>query len=153
MYYLSRMKETHLKGIYITEDGVVWSKRRAKHRILKPSMINGYCVIYGKAVHRMVAEAYIPNPDNKRTVNHKDCNKLNNNLSNLEWMTDKENINHAWDNDMYTGLRKLTKKDIDTIKYLKNECGWYQSDIAKHFNITQPHVSGILNNKYARELE
>lgn len=47
-------------------------------------------------VHRAVAKAFLPNPYNKKTVNHKDMDRLNNNISNLEWATHKENIQHAW---------------------------------------------------------
>lgn len=46
-------------------------------------------------VHTIVANTFIPNPDNKRTVNHIDGNKLNNNVSNLEWATYSENLKHA----------------------------------------------------------
>ena len=53
-------------------------------------------------VHRLVALTFIPNPDKLETVNHKDGNKKNNAVTNLEWMTRLDNVRHAWD----TGLAK-----------------------------------------------
>ena len=58
-------------------------------------------VKYSFKVHRMVAQAFIPNPDNLPQVNHKDGNKLNNSVDNLEWVSNRDNAHHAIANGLW----------------------------------------------------
>lgn len=92
------ISETDLDGKYfISNYGRVISLCRKEPIELKQFVCgSGYLYVsIGKhdyRVNRLVARAFIPNPDNKRIVHHKDANRKNNHCSNLEWATDKENI-------------------------------------------------------------
>lgn len=58
-------------------------------------------------VHRLVAITFIPNPDNKDQVNHKDGNKRNNSTDNLEWVTNEENMHHSRENGLHEGHKRF----------------------------------------------
>jgi len=149
----------------ITSSGKIWSLK--SNNFLKPNIVrsgykmvrlyrNGWAKDY--LVHRIVAEVYCNNPDNKRVVNHKDGNKLNNYFLNLEWNTDSENQLHA----IRTGLKKirygsrhpnskLSEQNIEDIKTL------YKSNltlkqIAKQFNVHLGTISKIINNQSWRTI-
>ena len=86
---------------FITENGEVWSAKR--NIFLTPHNDRGYLTVnlsnngirQIKKIHRLVAEAFIPNPNNYPQINHKDENKLNNNVDNLEWCTQKYNCQYG----------------------------------------------------------
>lgn len=93
-------------------------------------------------VHRIVCETFIPNPDNKPYVNHKDCNKSNNCADNLEWVFPKENCEHAVANFLYSNqlpkeIGLMIEDDIEknpNIKYrdLINKYHYSQRSIEKY---------------------
>lgn len=87
-------------------------------------------------VHRLVAEAFIPNPHNYETVNHKDFNPLNNNASNLEWMTLKDNNDYSTN----AGRRNRLLKDNMLEICLLYQNGVSGDEIADMFNVSKSTV-------------
>lgn len=145
---------------HVTESGDVLSLWFNKCKSLKQNKSHcGYLLVCLNAnkrqtlsVHRLVAKAYIPNPDNKPEVNHIDGNKLNNHYTNLEWCTRKENVIHSFTNGLNSGKKgtdnprnKLSINDIIKIKSLLGTIK--QTDIANLFGVHQTLISAINTGK------
>lgn len=135
-----------------------------KDKKLKPCIRNGYLSyslnLEGKTkyyyLHRLIAQNFIPNPDNLPCVNHKDGDKLNNNIDNLEWCSYSQNNKHAFEHNLKqpTILKhekhwnaKLTEEDVEWIRqhYIKNSCEYGQGALARKFNTSRPNIYDIIN--------
>lgn len=153
----------------ITEKGEVWNYKDDKFQVLRGSGFIGkklrhkrkyktvalwrvgkrYTYCY---VHRLVAQAFLPNPLNLPMVNHKDGNPENNTVENLEWCTHKENIKHAFENGLTTrgaknAQTKLNREQVLEIRKRYSEGGVSQNKLAEEYGIAQTNVSLIVNRK------
>lgn len=129
-------------------------------KILKYSLRSGYalvCLLRNGikktfSVHRIIAIAFIPNPENKKEVNHKDMNRINNIVENLEWMTGLENIRHGFLNNpnriiakgSYHKMSKLNEKDVIRLRELKKKKVRI-GDLEKMFGIKKFQINAICN--------
>jgi len=107
-------------------------------------------------IHRLVALAFVPNPENKPTVNHIDGCKINNFVENLEWCSQKENVHHAWSSGLSkptrleglkNGRSKLTEDQVLEIRRLYKTGDYYQKALAKMFDVTRVNIGRIINRK------
>ncbi|KEF40157.1 NUMOD4 motif/HNH endonuclease [Schinkia azotoformans MEV2011] len=146
-------------------DKVDYLGRKYKSRIMKPQKNNKgyYQVIFTKDrkikshyVHRLVALAFLPNSDRKFQVNHIDGKKQNNSVENLEWVTQEENIQHAYDTGLNcasnrakgerSGKAKLTKNQVIEI-YTRVHKGESGPILANEFGVTRYTISDIKRGK------
>lgn len=136
-------------------------KRLVKSKILKPQLQNnGYLstTLYKElkpktlSIHRLVAEAFIPNPENKKTVNHIDGNKLNNHLENLEWNTHKENHIHSKVNKLKAtgsrvGTSLLTEEQVLEIRTYNTSIRGVTNELAKKYGVSRGCIQDIIYRK------
>ena len=149
------------KDYYLDENGNLYScKRGWNKKKLSPSIdyrAGGYYRLkiimdsgdkVSMFIHRLVALTYLPNPENKEEVNHIDGNKLNNKLSNLEWVTKKENMLHAHklklrDNTGEGNPRKILSEQEAIDIYNKCYEGARVCDLAEEYDVSRPTISDI----------
>lgn len=106
-----------------------------------------------KTVHRLVGIAFILNPENKPCINHKDFNKLNNHIDNLEWCTYKENTRHMIENGRMDcsnapkgerhGMSKLTEVEVREIRYYRKNKLKKTSELSKIYNVSCTTIRDI----------
>jgi len=107
---------------------------------------------FAKRINRLVAIAFIPNPENKPEVNHIDCNKINNYYKNLEWCTHIEHELHSVLNKLHPSgenhpLHRLTNLQVNKIRKLYAEGNLSHRDLAKKFNVRHTTIGEITRNE------
>ena len=114
-----------------------------------------FVTIKGKQIpiHRIVAENFIENKYNKPFVNHKDGNKMNNSVDNLEWVTQQENIQHSYKNKLQpskvkTYKGKFTDEQRQQIKDEYNNTDISRRQLALKYNVSHTCICDIINDKY-----
>lgn len=123
-----------------------------KDGYFRTSLVSDDGITKNKIIHRLVAEAFIPNPENKPCVNHKNGIKTDNRIENLEWCTVKENNIHA----IKLGLSgqvpgekhhmsKLKEKEV--LEIIINKNNLTQEQLGLEYNISQTQISRIINKK------
>ena len=109
---------------------------------------------YTKLLHRLIAEAFIANPENKEHVNHKNGNKLDNNVCNLEWVTRSENMRHALSVGLLNSPKgelssqaKLNNSQVLEIRQKANQQGVSKCDMAKEYSVSLTTIRNIVSRK------
>lgn len=170
-YYISNLGNVKRVKSEKTKSGYKRYYDIVKERLLKhDTSVKGYHTVHipmndGKTrhlrVHRLVAEAFIPNPNSLPQVNHIDGIKDNNYVTNLEWCKSLENVSHARDNNLWTSNyelgeknknSKLTEFQVLQIPDLVNQ-GYSSEEIAKKFNVSRSSINLIkrgINWKYLK---
>ena len=113
-------------------------------------------------IHRLVAQAFIPNVDNKPFINHIDGNKQNNIVTNLEWCTNHENMIHASKTGLLKPLQginnpqaKLTKLDIEYIRnnYIPYNKQYGTRALSKKFGVPHSTITRIIQRKKYKDIK
>ena len=142
----------------ITKDGKVFNKKWGRYVKPQPNG-TGYLRVHiaGRMyfVHRLVAMTYIPNPNNLPQVNHKDGNKHNNCVENLEWISNHDNSLHALHNGRMRIEEKhqFAKLTREQVMYIKKHPEMSKHELAKMFNISVATIRDIRSGRTWKTVE
>lgn len=142
----------------VSNDGEVRIVKSGKLKIPQETNTGYYQVLLwvgkkakGFLLHRLVAEAFIDNPDNLPQVNHKDGNKANNSVNNLEWISVSDNLKHAYKNHLkIASNQKLTLEEVRYIK--KNPEALTRRELAERFKVSYWTICNIFQGKCFAEV-
>ena len=132
----------------VTADGEIINRHTGRTVKGQPNGKGYLRVSIGKKlmfVHRLVAERYVPNPDKKPQVNHKDGNKLNNHANNLEWVTNYENRQHAVKNGLQSKGEECpwAKLNKAQVVFIRNHPEILERELAKLFGVSRETISAV----------
>lgn len=132
------------------------TKREIKQFVGKDGYLRTQIAGKTRTVHRIIANAYIPKEEGKDFINHKDGNKQNNCVDNLEWVTRSENLQHAYDNNLKqrpVGVRngrcKLSVDDVLFIRknYIPGDKEFGALALSKRYNVAPQTISAVISGQ------
>lgn len=160
------------EGKYLISNyGRVKSLKNGRERILKTRKTHDGFLWYSLSfkgnvrtlrAHRLVAEYFIPNPDNKPTVNHIDGNKENNRVDNLEWATLKEQMKHAYENRLkkpvqgaLQGNSLLSEEEVKEIRrvYKSHSKEFGMIPLAKKYNVSVSTINKCVGRRSYKNIK
>ena len=145
------------KTYYVHSNGEVYGYDRWKNlRRVKGNIHRDYLRITfnkntSKYIHTLVAQAFVPNPENKPYVNHIDGNKQNNHYTNLEWVTHLENIRHAIETGLIKNRSHISTDDVHLVCKLL-EGGLSTKAVSIQTGINQSSVANIRQGNFRRDI-
>lgn len=148
-----------LEDYEVSDDGRIrniHNKREIKQFIGKDGYLRTQIAGKTRLVHRVVAKAYIPEDPEREFVNHKDGNKQNNHVDNLEWSTKSENLRHAYQHNLkrnpvgtLNGRCKLTDDQVDFIRknYIRGDKEYGAKAMAAKFGVAHQTICAVVTGQ------
>lgn len=139
---------------HMSKDGLILRPRESNNHYMTVNLYDGSS--YKKhLIHRLVAASFIPNPNNCPQVNHKDGNRQNNGVDNLEWVTARENIRHKYDTLGYSQkgrrspLRRFTDEQVREIRSSKQKASF----VAANYGVSRQCIADLREGRTYQDVD